>query len=160
MSLQLYVLLNGSILAASSPCKVARPGAPRNSPNSSPLWRASRSLYARSVYDGQAVGRKLVRKAYCLRCSCTLRVMRSILSGQKLTWALALGESPTELVTQTLLQRNAARRSRSVSCGAVYQVYVAPGQGRDERVGMSLPYLRHSTRRFGLIGLLLYHPGE
>src|SRR4029077_16628874 len=33
-------------------------------------------------------------------------------------------------------------------------------QPSDEHVGLSLPYFRHSTRRFGLISLLDYHPGE
>src|SRR5262245_5811395 len=42
--------------------------------------------------------------------SARVRVMGSILSGQELTRMLALVESPADLVTQILLQRNAARR--------------------------------------------------
>src|SRR5262245_2515553 len=41
--------------------------------------------------------------------SARVRVMRSILSGQELTRTLALVESPRDLVTQILLQRNARR---------------------------------------------------
>jgi hypothetical protein len=43
--------------------------------------------------------------------------MGSILSGQELTRMLALVESPGDLVAQTLLQQNAARRSRSARFG-------------------------------------------
>ena len=35
-----------------------------------------------------------------------------------------------------------------------------PRNGRMNASDCPLPYLRHSTRRFGSIGLLLYHPAE
>src|SRR5258708_40225258 len=49
--------------------------------------------------------------------SARARGMRSILSGQELTRMLALVKSPGDLVAQILLQRNAARRSRSARFG-------------------------------------------